>query len=184
MTLDPVHFDGIARLAGRISQHVDTSDHGAFAETVFSNYLDPLRYDGRPIVEPIDEVRRRRIDIEDAALQESPFSTQHGLDSGTINPTTFTNGLVLDVAQAAMAAVPSDLELHRSRTVVTTAHSNDPTVDCGEDEWTAFDGGYSRGRVLQAPASIATRRPSSTRSRCIWPRCPTPRCRLRSSTIC
>ncbi|MDR9381653.1 MAG: DNA double-strand break repair nuclease NurA [Natronomonas sp.] len=151
MTLDPVHFDGIARLAGRINQHVDTTDHGAFAETVFSNFLDPLRYDGRTILEPIDEVRRRQIDIEDAALQEAPFSTQHGLDSGTINPTTFTNGLVLDVAQAAMAAVPSDLELHRSRSVVTTAHSNDPTVDCDEDEWTGFDSGYSRGRVLQAP---------------------------------
>ena len=151
MTLDPVHFDGIARLAGRINHRIDTAEHGAFAETVFEEFLDPLRYDGRRILEPVDELRRRRIDIEDAALQDAPFPTQHGLDSGTINPTTFTNGLVIDVAQAAMAAVPSDLELHRSRSVVKTVHSNDPTVDCGEDEWTAFDGGFSRGRVLQAP---------------------------------
>jgi hypothetical protein len=151
MTLDPVHFDGIARLAGRISQRVDSTDHDAFAETVFEEFLDPLVDDGRPVVEPLGQLRRRRIDIEDAALQEPRFPTQHGLDSGTINPTTFTNGLVLDVAQAAMAAVPSDLELHRSRSVVKTVHSNDPTVDCGEDEWTGFDNGFSRGRVLQAP---------------------------------
>ena len=151
MTLDPVHFDGIARLAGRIGHRVDATDHGAFAETVFEEFLDPLRHDGRRILEPIDGLRRRRIDIEAAALQDAPFPTQHGLDSGTINPTTFTNGLVLDVAQAAMAAVASDLELHRSRSVVTTAHSNDPTVDCGEDEWTWFDDDFSRGRVLQAP---------------------------------
>lgn len=151
MTLDPVHFDGIARLAGRISHRVDATEHDAFAETVFEEFLDPLRKDGRPILEPIEEVERKRVDIEDVALQEPPFPTQHGLDSGTINPTTFTNGLVLDVAQAAMASVPSDLELHRSRSVVTTAHSNDPTVDCGEDDWRAFDDGFSRGRVLQAP---------------------------------
>ena len=151
MTLDPVHFEGIARLAGRINQRVDSTEHEAVAETVFEEFLDPLYHDGRPILEPLGELRRRRIDVEDAALREPPFPTQHGLDSGTINPTTFTNGLVLDVAQAAMAAVPSELELHRSRSVVTTAHSNDPTVDCDEGEWSAFDEGYSRGRVLQAP---------------------------------
>ncbi len=151
MTLDPVHFDGIAQLAGRISHRVDTTDHDDFAETVFEEFLDPLRDGNRRVIEPIGSVRRRRIGIEDAALQEAPFPTQHGLDSGTINPTTFTNGLVLDVAQAAMAAVPSELELHRSRTVVATVHSNDATVDCEEDDWTMFDDGYSKGRVLQAP---------------------------------
>ncbi|MFQ3318940.1 MAG: hypothetical protein ACI8UR_001985 [Natronomonas sp.] len=151
MTLDPVHFDGIAQLAGRISQRVDATDHEAFADTVFEEFLDPLWHDGRRVLEPLGELRRRRIDTEDAALNEAPFPTQHGLDSGTINPTTFTNGLVLDVAQAAMAAVPSDLDLHRARTVVATVHSNDATVDCGEDDWTMFDGGYSRGRILQAP---------------------------------
>ncbi|QLD90851.1 DNA double-strand break repair nuclease NurA [Natronomonas salina] len=151
MTLDPVHFDGIAQMAGRISQRVDATDHEAFADTVFEEFLDPLWYDGRRVVEPLGELRRRRVDLEDAALQEAPFPTQHGLDSGTINPTTFTNGLVLDVAQAAMAAVPSDLDLHRGRTVVATVHSNDATVDCEEEDWTVFDGGYSRGRILQAP---------------------------------
>jgi hypothetical protein len=151
MTLDPVHFDGIAQLAGRISRRVDATDHEAFADTVFEEFLDPLWYDGRRVIEPLGDLRRRRIDVEDAALQEAPFPTQHGLDSGTINPTTFTNGLVLDVAQAAMAAVPSDLELHRARTVVATVHSNDATVDCEEEGWTMFDGGYSRGRILQAP---------------------------------
>ncbi|CAI49308.1 NurA domain protein [Natronomonas pharaonis DSM 2160] len=157
MTLDPVHFDGIAGLADRISHRVDATDHDAFAETVFEEFLDPLWHDGDRIVEPLGELRRRRIDIEDAALQDAPFPTQHGLDSGTINPTTFTNGLVIDIAHAAMAAVPSELSLHRSRTVVKTVHSNDRTVDCNEDDWSGFDrdgpdGDYfSRGRVLQAP---------------------------------
>lgn len=152
MTLDPVHFDGIARLAGRIHSNVDVSDHRAFAETVWEEFLDPLwSEEGVKLLEPVGEHRRRKINVETAALQEDAFPTRHGLDSGTINPTTFDNGLVLDVAQAAMAAVPSDLELHRARTVVATVHSNDVTVDCTEEDWSMFDGGYSQGRVVQAP---------------------------------
>jgi hypothetical protein len=150
MTLDPVHVDGIARLAGQIEQGVDEQDHRAFAETVWDEFLDPLVLDGRPVLEPVDEQRRRKVDVQDAALQATPFPTQHGLDSGTINPTTFKNGVVLDVAQAAMSAVPSDLELHRGRTIVMTAHSNDATASLTED-WQMQDGGYARQRVLQTP---------------------------------
>ena len=151
MTLDPVHFDGIAQLAGRIESGVDASDHRGLAGTVWSDFLDPLYDEGTPILEPLGDQRCRLVDVEDAALMESPFPTQHGLDSGTINPTTFKNGLVIDVAQAAMAAVPSDLDLHRGRTIVSTVHSNDGTVDVTEDDWTMFDAGYGRGRILQAP---------------------------------
>jgi hypothetical protein len=151
MTLDPVHFEGIAQLAGRIQSGVDASDHRDFADTVWADFLDPLYDDGTPVLEPLGEQRRRMIDLEDAALMEPRFPTQHGLDSGTINPTTFKNGLVIDVAQAAMAAAPSDLELHRGRTIVSTVHSNDATVAVGEDDWTMFDRGYGRGRIMQAP---------------------------------
>ncbi|RXK51914.1 DNA double-strand break repair nuclease NurA [Halorientalis pallida] len=151
MTLDPVHFDGIARLAGRIESGVDASDHRDLAGTVWADFLDPLYHEGTPILEPLGDQRCRLVDVEDAALMESPFPTQHGLDSGTINPTTFKNGLVIDVAQAAMAAVPSDLDLHRGRTIVSTVHSNDGTVDVTEDDWSLFDAGYGRGRILQAP---------------------------------
>jgi hypothetical protein len=150
MTLDPVHFDGITRLAGRIQQDVDASDHREFAETVWSEWLDPLREGGDAVVEPLGEQRRRRIAAEDCALADEPFPTRHGLDSGTVNPTTFKNGVVLDVAQAAMSAVPSDLGLHRARTVVATVHTNDAAVTLNED-WTMFDEGYTRGRILHAP---------------------------------
>ncbi|MFB6179469.1 MAG: DNA double-strand break repair nuclease NurA [Halorientalis sp.] len=150
MTLDPVHFDGIAQLAGRIQSDVDASDHRDFANTVWDQFLDPLYQDGTPVLEPLGEQRRRLVDIEDAALMESPFPTQHGLDSGTINPTTFKNGLVIDIAHAAMAAAPSDLHLHRGRTIVATVHSNDETVVLGDD-WVMDDSGYVQKRVLHAP---------------------------------
>ena len=104
MTLDPVHYDGIARLARRIDHGADERDRRAFAETVWAEFLDPLRDDGRTIVDPVGEQRRRYVDCEDVALHDRPFPTEHGLDAGTINPTTFKNGLVIDIAQAAMSA--------------------------------------------------------------------------------
>ncbi|GAB3040255.1 DNA double-strand break repair nuclease NurA [Natronobiforma cellulositropha] len=150
MTLDPVHFDGIARLAGRIDHGVDERDHRAFAETVWERFLDPLSHDGRVVLEPVETVSRHRVDLESIALCEPPFPTCHGLDAGTINPTTFKNGLVIDIAQAAMSATPSDLDVHRGRTVVATAHSNDETMTV-HDQWDRFDEGYSRSRVVKVP---------------------------------
>ncbi|MHB9286805.1 DNA double-strand break repair nuclease NurA [Halobacteriales archaeon Cl-PHB] len=150
MTLDPVHVDGIARLAGRVGQRVDATDRGEVAETAWQDFLDPLLVDDEVRLEPLDEQTRQKVDVADAALQERPFPTQHGLDAGTINPTTFKNGLVLDVSQAAMAAVPSDVDLHRGRTIVMTVHTNDDTLDL-HDDWRMDDEGYARRRILHAP---------------------------------
>jgi len=150
VTLDPIHVDGIARLAGRVSHGVDDDDHQRIAETVWAEFLDPLRRDGDVILEPLGEQCRKYAPL-DIALEDPPFPTQHGLDSGTINPTTFKNGLVIDVSQAAMAAVPSDLALHRARSIVMTVHSNDDGFTVREDEWEMHDRGYTRERALHAP---------------------------------
>ncbi|MFB6310724.1 MAG: DNA double-strand break repair nuclease NurA [Salinirussus sp.] len=150
MTLDPVHVDGVARLAGEVGQVVDATDRASLAETAWNDFLDPLLDDGETVIEPLDAKVRKRVPIADIALQEDPFATHHGLDAGTINPTTFTNGLVLDVSQAAMASVPSDIDLHRARTIVMTVHTNDDTVDLSAD-WRMDDAGYARRRRLHAP---------------------------------
>jgi hypothetical protein len=150
MTLDPVHVDGIADIAGALARHVDATDHDDLARTAFEEWLDPLRVDGRTVVEPLDECRLRSVPVDDVALVDAPYATVHGLDSGTINPTTFKNGLVLDVAHAAMAAEPSDLDLHRARSLVTTVHANDPTLSLGSD-WVRRDEGYFRRKILHAP---------------------------------
>ncbi|MFB6101100.1 MAG: DNA double-strand break repair nuclease NurA [Haloplanus sp.] len=150
MTLDPVHVDGIADLAGLLARRVDDRDHDDLARTAFEEWLDPLRVDGRPVIEPLGERRLRSVAIDDVALVDAPFPTIHGLDAGTINPTTFKNGLVLDVAHAAMAAEPSDLDLHRARSLVTTVHANDPTLALGTD-WVHRDEGYFRRKILHAP---------------------------------
>lgn len=150
MTLDPVHVDEIAALARLIERDVDDDEHDDFAERVWTEFLDPLRHDGRVVLEPVEEQTRRRARIDEIALSPSPFPTRHGIDAGTINPTTFHNGAVIDVAHAAMAREPSDHELHRRRSIVGTIHLNDRTVAV-PDEWVEFDDGYGRRKWLQAP---------------------------------
>ncbi|WP_144797912.1 DNA double-strand break repair nuclease NurA [Halorubrum depositum] len=150
MTLDPIHVENIARLAYGIASDVDTTDHDDLAGRVWRDWLPELRRDGRVVIEPVGEHERRLAPIDDAALAERPFETVHGLDSGTINPTTFKNGLVVDVAHAAMASDPTDLELHRDRTIVATVHAGDSTADF-DDDWRKRDDGHTRQRVLHAP---------------------------------
>lgn len=152
MTLDPVHVDGIAELAGTVTDSVDETDHTALAEQAWEEFLDPLYdSDGNVVLEPLDEHRKRKADISNVALEADPFPTQHGLDAGTINPTTFKNGLVIDVSQAAMASVPSDVELHRGRTIVMTVHTNDAAATFQDEDWRMSDSGYARRRILHAP---------------------------------
>ncbi|AXG07296.1 nuclease [Haloplanus rubicundus] len=150
MTLDPVHVEEVADLAGLLGRRVDDGDHDDLARTAFEEWLDPLRVDGRTVLDPLGERRLRAVAVDDVALVDTPYPTVHGLDSGTINPTTFKNGLVLDVAHAAMAADPSDLDLHRARSLVTTVHANDPTLSLGTD-WVRRDEGYFRRKILHAP---------------------------------
>lgn len=151
MTLDPIHVDAIARLAGSVADSVDDSDHDDVAETVWDSWLDPLTdARGRPVVEPLGEQRRARVAIDDIALTERPFPTVHGIDSGTINPTSFKNGLVLDLAHAAMAVDPSELSVHRARTIVATVHATDRTRSL-ETDWVRHDEGHSQHRVISSP---------------------------------
>ena len=150
MTLDPVHVEEVADLAGLLGRRVDDGDHDDLARTAFEEWLDPLRVDGRTVLAPLGDRHLRAVAVDDVALVDAPYPTVHGLDSGTINPTTFKNGLVLDVAHAAMAADPSDLDLHRARSLVTTVHANDPTLSLGTD-WVRRDEGYFRRKILHAP---------------------------------
>ncbi len=153
MTLDPVHFDGIATLTRQVDADFDDSDEDETANDLWSA-LDPLYMDGERKLYPVDSLERRCVPYEEMALVDDEYPTQHGLDSGTLNPTRFTNGLVVDVAHAAMASEPSDLDLHRSRTVVEAVYSSDHSTSLGE-EGLSFDDDAADGYVVQAPSRMS-----------------------------
>jgi len=152
MTLDPVHFDGITDLVRRVSHDIDEDEHRDHAAAVWNNYFDPLREDGDDVLSPLGEVTRYAVDLAVAGDQTTDFERVHGLDSGTVNPRTFKNGVVLDIAQAAMGVCPSDTDTHRARTVITTVHPTDDTVKVSAtDDWRRRDEGYWRGKIFESP---------------------------------
>ena len=153
MPLDPVHLDGIDDLARRITARYADEEHEADAVALWEA-LDPLRVDGEVVVEPLDGLHRGRVAPEAIALTDDRFGRQYGVDSGTLNPRRFANGLTVDVAHAALAGVPSDLDLHRRRTVVTAVHARDATLRL-DDDWQRFDDDHTRGRLVHVPSDLS-----------------------------
>ncbi len=149
MTLDPVHVDGIASLAGQLDSTADDDEHDRLADRVWAEFLDPLQADGSVVLEPIDALHRRRVEIEAIALLDPPYPTSHGLDAGTLNPTTYRNGAVVDLAHAAMAREPSDHDLHRARSIVAANHFSNGAQTA--TDWETFDEEYCRQRWIAAP---------------------------------
>jgi len=62
-----------------------------------------------------------------------------------------------------MASAPTDLDLHRDRTIVATVHAGDSTANF-DGEWTSRDDSHTRQRVLHAPRVNRYAEGSSTRS--------------------
>ncbi|MDR9411774.1 MAG: DNA double-strand break repair nuclease NurA [Haloquadratum sp.] len=151
MSLDRVHIDALADAAATLAGELQVSHPSAAPQTLFTEALDPLvDAEGVTCLEAVDPPTVQTVRLETAAGWQPPVSAVHGIDAGTINPTTFRNGLVIDAAQAAMASDPVDVALHRRRTLVATAHIADGTVDVTTD-WQETDGGHGRFRMIQAP---------------------------------
>ena len=151
MSLDRVHIDALADAAAALAGELGVAGPSSAPQTLFEEALDPLvDADGAPCLQAVGHPVVRTVALATAAGWQDPLPAVHGIDAGTINPTTFRNGLVIDAAQAAMASDPVDVSLHRRRTLVATAHIADETVDVSTD-WQPTDEGHGRFRMIQAP---------------------------------
>ncbi|MFP4628817.1 MAG: DNA double-strand break repair nuclease NurA [Halobacteriales archaeon] len=148
MALDGVHLDAIDRVVGSLDRPGLANDRDALAEALWVDAVVD-GHDGVPI-EPLEAPTREAAPVEEVALAPRPFEDVSAVDAGSLNPTTFQNGLVVDLGHAAMATTPSDVDRHRRRTIVAVAHG--PTSEIRSDrDWTAFDDGHGRARLVAAP---------------------------------
>ncbi|MFW6448269.1 MAG: DNA double-strand break repair nuclease NurA [Halobacteriota archaeon] len=148
MPLDAVHVDAIDRLVGSIDRPGLANDRAELAEALWTDVIvDPP---AAVPLEPLEPAARASAPVDDLALERRPFDTVSAVDAGSLNPTTFRNGLVVDLAHAAMATTPSDVDRHRRRTIVAVAHG--PTSEIRSDrDWTTFDDDHGRARLVAAP---------------------------------
>lgn len=148
MPLDSVHFEAIEGVIGSIDRPGRASRLAELAERLWERaVVDPPP---EVPIAPVGAPERHQAPVNELAVGERPFDRVSAVDAGSLNPTTFQNGLVVDLAHAAMATTPSDLDRHRERTIVAVVHG--PPAEIRTDRgWSTFDGGHGRAKLVAAP---------------------------------
>lgn len=148
MSLDTVHVEAIKALVERVDRPGRSRDRAELAERIWADVLvDPT--EDVPI-RPLDSPDRSSALVHDLAVEARPFDRVTAVDAGSLNPTTYQNGLVVDLAHAATGTTPSDVDRHRHRTMHAVVHGP-PMEVRSSDDWATFDDGYGRARLVAAP---------------------------------
>lgn len=148
MALDSVHYAAVDALLGSLDRPDRRRSRRELGERIWSSALADPSTDVP--VEPIEPPDRRVASVDDLALESRPFDRVAAVDAGSLNPTTFENGLVVDLAQAALGTTPSDVDRHRARTIVSVVHGP-PAEVRSQDGWSSFDEGYGRSTLVASP---------------------------------
>ncbi|MDR2944808.1 MAG: DNA double-strand break repair nuclease NurA [Methanosarcinales archaeon] len=153
MTLEPVHMKEISKIASEI-EHSYTEKESQDIFEIFKRLSD-LRKDDKIILKSVGKLFRSSADMRRVSLTEDEFEVTYSSDSGSTNPILFERGLFLDVCHAAMASTPTDLNLHRKRTIICTGFSSGKKTKLPENEtWKTFDNGFGRSKVIQIDPSV------------------------------
>ena len=116
--------------------------------------LSELRADDKIILKSLGKLFRSTADMRRLSLADDEFKVTYSSDSGSTNPILFERGLFLDICHSAMASTPTDLNLHRKRTIVCTGFSSGKKTKLPESEnWKMFDEGFGRSKVIQIDPS-------------------------------
>ena len=153
MTLEPVHMEEIAGIASGI-EYADAAEESDEIIHVFE-MLSELKEGEHTILKALGKLFQSVVDMRQMCLSADAFQVTYSSDSGSMNPILFERGLFLDICHAAMAATPTDLNLHRKRTIVCTGfNQTGKTKLPGTEEWKIFDDGFGRSKMIQIDPSL------------------------------
>ena len=153
MTLEPVHMKEISDIVSGIERiYVEKESENILK--IFE-LLTELRSDGRIILKSVGKLFRSAIDPMRICLADDEFKITYSSDSGSTNPILFERGLFLDICHAAVASTPTDLNLHRKRTIVCTGFSSGNKTKLPKNaDWKTFDEGFGRSKVIQIDPTL------------------------------
>jgi NurA domain. len=157
MTLEPVHMKEISDIASEI-EYADTEKEPQDINDLFKLLLE-LKQDNKTFLKAVGKLSRTVVDMRQMSQKEDSFDITYASDSGSTNPILFERGLVLDICHSVIASSPTDLNLHRKRTIVCTGFSAGKKTKLPEnEEWKTFDDGFGRSKMIQIdPAYLKIR---------------------------
>jgi hypothetical protein len=101
------------------------------------------------MVHPLDNNILYKADRAKIAKIDDLFKITYAIDSGTINPVTYTNGTVFDICHGAMTCTPIDHNIERYRTVNSIIYISDDQLNITSDmDWNMYDDGFARSSSL------------------------------------
>lgn len=168
MTLEPVHMHKISEIAKRIDATNDPNQQKT--ATDIYKLLKELRVNGEIVLQAVDQLYIGVVRTELMAQCEDLYPLTYACDSGSTNPMTYDNGVFVDFCHCALAATPTNLELHRYRTIVCSTYSSSfkmamPTTS----GWESFDDGWGRAKLIKIePDELEKRIPDLVHSLCMY----------------
>lgn len=158
MTLEPVHMKEISDIAAGIEHSAVDEKEPEELRKIFE-MLRELKMNDKLILKAVGNPGAMVADIRSMCMENDRYKITYSSDSGSTNPILLENGLFLDVCHAALASTPTDLDLHRKRTIVCTGFTaGQKTKLSANDEWKYFDDGFCRSKVIQIdPAYLEIR---------------------------
>ena len=157
MTLEPVHIKAISNLASRID--FSLKDNEIEKSSNLLDLLQELKHDGKVVLSSIGKVNRGKVDVNRMSQAQDPFDITYSCDSGSTNPIVFDSGLYVDFCHCVIASTPTDLELHRKRTIVSATYSPSSRVTISTThDWEMFDEGAGRTKIIRIKPGLLHKR--------------------------
>jgi hypothetical protein len=157
MTLEPVHIKAISNLASRIDFSLKDNETEKASDLL--DLLQELKHDGKVVLKSMGKVNRGKVDINRMSQAQDPFDVTYSCDSGSTNPISFDSGLYVDFCHCVIASTPTDLELHRKRTIVSATYSPSSRVTISTTTgWEMFDEGAGRTKIIRIQPGLLRKR--------------------------
>jgi len=161
MVLDPTHMKYIAGELNNLDSKIGECNQ-EYREERIQDILQKIKevsYKNKILIQLLDENILYKVGRDQITQIDEPFEKTYAIDSGTLNPISYTNGTVFDICHAAMASTPIDREIERHRTLGTIIYVSDDEMTITPDlNWQSYDEEYGRSITLLIYSSMLSRR--------------------------
>ncbi|MCD5425196.1 MAG: DNA double-strand break repair nuclease NurA [Methanosarcinaceae archaeon] len=154
MPLEQVHIKAILDITSNIELYLSDESNNKELPNILK-YLQELKHNDKTILKSIGSVNLFEINKFKMSQSKDVVKSTYSCDSGSTNPILFDNGLFVSFCHAVIATIPTNLEIHKKRTIVSVAYSESKSTRIRTNtEWNFFDDDTSRWKLIQIESGL------------------------------